>query len=83
MHLAYLDESTTSCRIAIFGAVIVPQGKWGWTERLHGIAIEQLFPVSEIEEKFNEFHASELFNGVGAFKEIDESKRFSAIQVLR
>lgn len=82
MHLAYLDESTTSGQIAIFGAVVVPSGAWGWTERLHGIAIEQLFPVNEVEEKFKEFHAYELFNGEGAFKGIDERKRFSAIQVL-
>ena len=82
MHLAYLDESTTSGQIAIFGAVVVPSGAWGWTERLHGIAIEQLFPVNEVEEKFKEFHAFELFNGEGAFKGIEERKRFSAIQVL-
>ena len=82
MHLAYLDESTTSGQIAIFGAVVVPSGAWGWAERLHGIAIEQLFDVNEIEEKFKEFHAYELFNGEGAFKGIDERKRFSAIQVL-
>ena len=47
MHLAYFDESTTSGQIAIFGAVVVPSGAWGWTERLHGIAIEQLFDVNE------------------------------------
>ena len=82
MHLAYLDESTTSGQFAIFGAVVVPSGAWGWTERLHGIAIEQLFDVNEIEEKFKEFHAWELFNGEGAFKGIEERKRFSAIQVL-
>ncbi len=82
MHLAYFDESTTSGQIAIFGAVVVPSGAWGWTERLHGIAIEQLFDVNEIEEKFKEFHAWELFNGEGAFKGIEERKRFSAIQVL-
>jgi len=82
VHLAYLDESTTSGQIAIFGAVVIPSGAWGWTERLHGIAIEQLFDVNEIEEKFKEFHAYELFNGEGAFKGIEERKRFSAIQVL-
>jgi Protein of unknown function (DUF3800) len=72
----------TSGPIAIFGAVIVPSGNWGWMERLHGVAIEQLFEVQEIEEKFQEFHAFELFKGEGAFKGIDEKKRFSAIQVL-
>lgn len=81
MHLAYLDESTPG-PIAVFGAVVIPPGKWGWMERLHGIAIEQLFELQDIEEKFQEFHAFELFKGEGAFKGIDERKRFSAIQVF-
>ena len=82
MHLAYLDESTKPGPIAIFGAVVVPPGNWGWMERLHGIAIEQLFKIDEIAEKFQEFHAFELFKGEGAFKGIDEDKRYTAIEVL-
>jgi uncharacterized protein DUF3800 len=39
-------------------------------------------PSRTAHEKFKEFHAYELFNGEGAFKGIDERKRFSAIQVL-
>ena len=82
MHLAYLDESFKQGKIAIVGAVVVPSGNWGWAERLHGIAIEQLFQIEEFEEKFKEFHAWELFNGEGSFKGISEHKRFSAIEVL-
>lgn len=66
----------------MFGAVVIPHGEFGWAERMHSIAVEQLFPNDEIEEKFQEFHAYELFKGEGAFKGIDKSKRFDAITVL-
>jgi Protein of unknown function (DUF3800) len=82
VHLAYLDESTHPGLIAIFGAVVIPSGEWGWMERLHCIAIEQLFAQDEIEENFKEFHAFELFKGEGAFKGISKEKRFDAIRVL-
>jgi len=49
---------------------------------MHSIAIEQLFPIDEIEERFREFHAYELFKGEGAFKGIPQDKRFNAIRVL-
>ena len=82
MHLAYLDDSQQPGSLAMFGAVVIPHGEFGWAERLHSIAVEQLFPVDEIEQKFQEFHAYELFKGEGAFKGIDKNKRYSAIQVL-
>ena len=82
VNLAYLDESFSQDHIAIFGAVIIPHGEFGWVERLHQIAIEQLFSVDEIEDKFDEFHGWELFKGEGAFKGIDKAKRFDAIRVL-
>jgi hypothetical protein len=82
VHLAYLDDSQQQGALAIFGAVVIPHGAFGWAERMHSIAIEQLFSVDEIEEKFQEFHAYELFKGEGAFKGIDEAKRFDAITVL-
>lgn len=82
MHLAYLDDSRQEGSIAIFGAIVIPQGKFGWAERMHSIAIEQLFSVDEVEERFQEFHAYELFKGEGAFQGIDKTKRFDAIRVL-
>lgn len=82
MHLAYLDDSQLQGSIAIFGAIVIPHGVFGWAERLHSIAVQQLFPVDEIEEKFQEFHAHELFKGEGAFKGIDKAKRFDAIRIL-
>jgi hypothetical protein len=81
VHLAYLDDSQQGS-LAMFGALVIPHGLFGWTERMHSIAIEQIFPASEIEEKFQEFHAYELFKGEGAFKGIDEDKRFLAITLL-
>ena len=82
VHLAYLDDSQQQGSVAIFGAVVIPHGLFGWAERMHSIAVEQLFPVDEIEERFQEFHARDLFKGEGAFKGIDEARRFNAITVL-
>jgi len=64
------------------GAVVIPHGAFGWTEAMHNIAAGHLFKPNEIEDKFQEFHAFELFNGDGAFKGIPEPKRFEAIRVL-
>jgi hypothetical protein len=82
VHIAYLDDSQQQGSVVIFGAVLIPHGNFGWAERMHSIAIEQLFTADEIEEKFQEFHAYELFKGEGAFKAIDEARRFDAISVL-
>ena len=81
MHLAYLDESFHE-GVAIVGAVIMPHGGFGWAERLHSIAVEQLFESVEIDDKFEEFHARDLFKGENAFKDIPENKRFSSLTVL-
>ncbi|MFZ1009750.1 MAG: hypothetical protein WAN65_23125, partial [Candidatus Sulfotelmatobacter sp.] len=82
MHLAYLDDSQQQGSLAMFGAIVIPHGEFGWAERMHSIAVEQLFPADEVEEKFQEFHAYELFKGEGAFKGIAKAKRFDAITVL-
>jgi hypothetical protein len=83
MHLAYLDESGTDGHspIVMFGATIVPTGKFGHLEVLHSAAIQQILPIERIDE-FKEFHAHDLYNGAGPFEGIDETKRFTAIQVL-
>jgi hypothetical protein len=84
VHLAYLDETGTDGHspIVMVGAVVITPGAFGWVERLHSIAIEQVFSVEEIGNKFQEFHASELYLGVGAFKGIEQEKRFDAIRLL-
>ena len=84
MHLAYLDDAGThkQSSIAMFGAVIVFPDSFGTRESLHNAAIQQIIAVDQIEEKFQEFHASELFCGEHAFEGIEESKRLDAIRVL-
>lgn len=84
MHLAYLDDAGTDTYspIAMFGAVIILPDKFGYVESLHSAAIQQIIPPDEIEEKFKEFHAAELFDGSGPFAGIDEEKRLNAIRVL-
>src|SRR5882724_1083011 len=83
VHLAYLDESGTDGHspIVMFGAVIVPHGKFFGLEALHSTAIQQILPVERVDE-FTEFHACELYQGTGLFDGVSEEKRFTAIQVL-
>ncbi len=84
MHLAFLDETGTDGHspIVMFGAVVIAPGAFGWVERLHSTAIQQVFPLEEIETKFKEFHASELYLGLGAFEGIEQKKRFDAMRLL-
>ncbi|HXR18027.1 MAG TPA: DUF3800 domain-containing protein [Terriglobales bacterium] len=84
MYLTYLDDAGTDKHspIAMFGAVIVFPDTFGQLEGLHSTAIQQMLPVEDIENKFQEFHASELHNGTGAFEGMEEDKRFGAIRVL-
>jgi hypothetical protein len=82
VHIAYLDDSQPLDKLAMCGAVVMPHGTFGWAERIHSIAVQQVFAPNEIEEKFQEFHSRELFKGEGAFQGIDETKRFQAITVL-
>jgi hypothetical protein len=83
VHLAYLDESGTDGHspVVMFGAVIVPTGRFGHLEALHDTAIQQILPLDKIED-FAEFHAHDLYMGTGAFADIDPMKRFTAISVL-
>ncbi len=61
---------------------MIPHGEFGYAEQLHSAAIQQMFRPEEIQEKFQEFHARDLFKGEGAFKGIEEEKRFNAIRML-
>ena len=83
MHLAYLDETGTDGHspIVMFGALVVPVGRFGQLSALHSAAIQQILPVDKIEE-FKEFHAYELYEGKGAFAGVEQAKRFNAINVL-
>lgn len=83
MHLAYLDETGTDghSSVAMFGALIVPAGKFGYLSGLHETAIQQILPIEKIDD-FEEFHAGALYHGKPPFDGIDETKRFTAITVL-
>lgn len=83
MHLAYLDETGTDGHspVAMYGALVVPVGKFGHLSALHSAAIQQIIPLDRMEE-FSEFHACELYRGTGVFEGIDDTKRFTAIKVL-
>jgi Protein of unknown function (DUF3800) len=83
VHLAYFDETGTDghSSVAMFGALIVPAGKFGYLSSLHDVAIRQILPSDKVDD-FNEFHAGDLYRGDGVFAEIDEEKRFNAIRVL-
>jgi hypothetical protein len=84
VHLAYMDDAGTDKHspVVMVGAVIVMADKFGSLEVMHSNAIQKLFAVEEIEEKFKEFHASELYDGSGPFDGIDEKKRYDAIETL-
>ncbi len=83
VHLAYMDESGTDgyCPVVIYGALIVPTGRFSPVEILHSTAVQQILPVERVEE-FKEFHACDLYRGNELFKGIEEDKRFNAIRVL-
>jgi hypothetical protein len=83
VHLAYMDETGTDghCPVVMFGALIVPVGKFGRLAHMHSAAIQQILPV-EMMDQFIEFHACELYRGTGIFAGVDENKRFNAIQLL-
>jgi len=83
VHLAYLDESGTDelSPFAIYGALVIPHGKFSPVEMHHSTAIQQILPIAKIED-FNEFHACQLYRGTGPFEGIEDTKRFTAIHVL-
>jgi Protein of unknown function (DUF3800) len=62
----------------VVGAVLIPADSSFVAEMLSAMAIEDLMP-EERKHEFEEFHASELYNGYGIFKDIDQPTRFGAI----
>jgi hypothetical protein len=77
VYLAYLDDSEQH-DWQVICAVLMPADSFLLAEFLSAMTIEDLMP-EEIRHKFQEFHASELYNGEGAFKDIDQQTRFAAI----
>ena len=84
MYLAYLDDSDTKAkdeRWKVMCGVLVNDDTFSLTELLSSVAIESLMPEDK-REKFEEFHACELYRGHGIFEGIEQSKRFGAIEYL-
>ena len=84
MHLAYIDDSDTkqkACDWQVMSAVLIEDRSFKLVEMgLSGIA-EALIPEDK-REKFEEFHACELFGGYGVFDGIEQTRRFDAIERL-
>lgn len=84
VHLAYLDDSDTKAKRRkwqVMTAVMVEDRRFSMLEVVLGIAREDLIPAERID-KFEEFHAAELYGGYGVFEGIDQEKRFEAIRRL-
>jgi hypothetical protein len=85
VYLAYLDDSEVTRakvkRWQVLAAVIVPDTLFSLVEFMASMTIESLMPEDR-RDQFEEFHASELYNGHKIFDGIDQSKRFDAINQL-
>jgi hypothetical protein len=84
VHLAYIDDSDSrqkACEWQVMSAVLIEDKSFKLAEMgISGIA-EDLLP-EERKERFEEFHASELYGGYGVFEGIDQGARFEAIRRL-
>lgn len=84
MHLAYLDDSDTKAkqyRWQVMSAVIIEDRCFKLAEVGVAIVPEILIPADRLN-RFEEFHACELYGGFGIFEGIDQTIRFEAIQRL-
>ena len=84
VHLAFIDDSDTkqkACDWQVMSAVLIEDRSFKLAEiGLSGIA-ESLIPEDK-REKFEEFHACELYGGFGVFEGIEQGRRFEAIERL-
>lgn len=84
VYLAYLDDSDTKRKNEkwqVITAVVIPDEAFDALELLASLHIEQLIPADRLE-RFEEFHAAELYGGYGVFEGIEQPKRFEAIKGL-
>jgi hypothetical protein len=87
VYLAYIDDSDTKSKSKtwqVMAAVIIEDQTFTVLEHALYSIREDLLPLMSEEKrcKFEEFHASELYGGYGAFQGIDQEKRFDAITKL-
>ena len=84
VHLAYLDDSDTKqkpLKIQVMSGVIIQDASFKMFDILMRSIRDNLVPPDKLD-KFEEFHAAELYGGYGVFEGIDQEKRFDAIRKL-
>jgi hypothetical protein len=86
VHIAYIDETLSQVKdspYVVVGALIIPNGRFRWTEGMTNYAASGLFPeVRKDRLQDLEFHARDLFKGEGPFKGISYHARMSTINTL-
>lgn len=87
MWLAYLDDAGSDLqrRYQLMVAVVMHDSMFLHNELIMAGVVKQAIPPEQLEEfwlKFEEFHASELFGGYGAFGAIERSVRMKMIEEL-
>lgn len=83
MHLAYLDDSGSrrNATFQVMAAVIVEGREFSDLEITMGMIVEAIIPADKVE-KFEEFHAWQLFEGKEVFDGIEERIRFNVARSL-
>lgn len=84
VYLAYMDDSETKSRDErwkVVSGAVVSDDAFSLTEIWSSLAIEHLMPEDK-RDKFEEFHACELYGGYGPFDGIEQSKRLGTIEYL-
>jgi len=79
VYLTYFDDSEShDKKLQCVGAVILHDTAFNSLENFLGATIEELVP-EDLRESF-EFHASDLFNNRGVFKDLDHTKAVQLIE---
>ena len=84
MYLAYLDDSGTrdrKKRFQLMSTIVIKDKQFHMLEVRSGAIAKSIVP-DEKWEKFEEFHASELYGGFGVFNGIPQKERFDVIELL-
>lgn len=83
VYLAYLDDSGSESKspIVVVGAVLIPDFHFVNIEGSAGTIVEGLIPEDELD-KFQEFHAAEMYYGQGAFQNIEGERRHKSIKAM-
>ena len=84
VYLAYLDDSDTKDKAEkwqVMACVMIPDTLLSISETWASLVIESLIPENQVD-KFEEFHASELFGGYGIFEPIEQRRRHEALEGL-